>query len=69
MEQKENPWKAILELRNIPNEKLKTSPSQRLMSRRTQTMLPLAESLLRPKHREEGPRKDIAEKSPVQAIL
>ena len=57
MKQKEDPWKAILEWRNIPNEKLKTSPSQRLMSRRTQTMLPMAESLLRPKTEKRVPEK------------
>ena len=57
MKQKEDPWKAILEWRNIPNEKLKTSPLQRLMSRRTQTMLPMAESLLRPKTEKRVPEK------------
>ena len=57
MKQKKDPWIAILEWRNIPNEKLKTSPSQRLMSRRTQTMLPMAESLLRPKTEKRVPEK------------
>ena len=56
MKQKD-PWKAILEWRNIPNEKLKTSPSQRLMSRRTQTKLPLAKSLLRPETEKRVPEK------------
>ena len=45
MKQKEDPWKAILEWRNIPNEKL------------TQTMLPMTESLLRPKTEKRVPKK------------
>ena len=47
--QKEDPWKAILDWRNTPNERLGTSPAQRLMSRRTQTMLPAEKTLLKPK--------------------
>ena len=40
MSQKEDPWKAILDWRNTPNERLGISPAQLLMFRRTQTMLP-----------------------------
>ena len=47
--QKEDPWKAILNWWNKPNERLGTSPAQRLMSRRTQTMLPAEKTLLNSK--------------------
>ena len=40
MSQKEDPWKAILDWRNTPNERLGTSPAQHLMLQRTQKMLP-----------------------------
>ena len=47
--QKEDIWKAILDWRNTPNDALGTSSTQRMMSRRTQTMIPTAETLLRPR--------------------
>ena len=40
-------WKAILDWRNTPTENMKSS--QRLMSRRTRTLLPTANQLLMPK--------------------
>ena len=43
-----DPWLVLLDYRNIPTEGLRTSPAQRLMSRRTRTLLPTAVSLLRP---------------------
>ena len=49
MSQKEDPWKTILDWRNTPNERLGMSLAQRLMSRRTQTMLPAEKTLLKPK--------------------
>ena len=47
--QKKDIWKAILDWRNTPNGALGTSPAQRMMSRRTQTMIPTAETLLCPR--------------------
>ena len=49
--QKDNkdPWLAILDQRNTPSEVLGTSPAQRLMNRRTRTLLPTATNLLYPK--------------------
>ncbi|KAK7090822.1 hypothetical protein V1264_010573 [Littorina saxatilis] len=47
-ETKTDPYLALLELRNIPSEKMKTSPSQRLFGRRTRTAVPSAKSLLKP---------------------
>ena len=43
-----DPWKAILDWRNTPTESMSTSPVQRLMARRTRTLLPTANSLLKP---------------------
>ena len=42
-------WLALLDQRNIPTESLVSSPVQRLMSRRTRTLLPTATNLLYPK--------------------
>ena len=44
----EDPWLALLDHRNTPTEGLGTSPTQRLMSRRTRTLIPTAASVLRP---------------------
>ena len=44
-----DPWLAMLDQRNTPTESLGASPAQRLMSRRTRTLLPTATSLLYPK--------------------
>jgi hypothetical protein len=46
-------WKAILDWRNTPTEGIGSSPVQRLMSRRTRTMLPTSLPLLKPKVIEE----------------
>ena len=42
-------WKAILDWRNTPTDGMKSSPVQRLMSRRTRTLLPTTTALLKPK--------------------
>lgn len=47
-EAKSDPYLALLELRNIPNEKMGSSPVQRLFSRRTRTQLPVSKQLLKP---------------------
>ena len=44
----EDPYIALLNLRNTPTEGLNTSPTQRLSGRRTQSMMPTAEAKLRP---------------------
>ena len=43
-----DPWLALLDYRNTPTEGINASPAQRLMLRRTRTLLPTASSLLRP---------------------
>ena len=43
-----DPWLAILDHRNTPSEGMKSSPAQGLMSRRTGTLLPTSEKLLKP---------------------
>ena len=43
-----DPWLALLECRNTPVETIGSSPAQRLMSRRTKTLMPTASTLLRP---------------------
>ena len=44
-----DPWLALLEYRNTPTEAVGSSPAQRLMSRRTKTLMPTASTLLRPR--------------------
>ena len=44
-----DPWLALLDQRNTPTESIGSSPVQRLMSRRTRTLLPTATNLLYPK--------------------
>lgn len=43
------PYLALLDHRNTPSQGLDTSPAQRLLSRRTRTLLPTKASLLQPK--------------------
>ena len=47
-EDKKDPLLAILDWRNTPSEGFETSPVQRLMGRRTRTLLPTAKTLLNP---------------------
>ncbi|KAK7899105.1 hypothetical protein WMY93_019958 [Mugilogobius chulae] len=44
----QDPYLAILDHRNTPTQGLDTSPAQRLLSRRTRTLLPIRDSLLEP---------------------
>ena len=44
-----DPYLAILDHRNTPSQGMDTSPAQRLLSRRTKTLLPTTASLLQPK--------------------
>ena len=43
-----DPWLVLLDHRNMPTEGMRSSPAQRLMSRRTRTLLPARETLLKP---------------------
>ena len=45
---KKDPWLALLDYRNTPTEGIKSSPCQRLMSRRTRTLVPATTNLLYP---------------------
>lgn len=45
---KKDPWLALLDYRNTPTEGIKSSPCQRLMSRRTRTLVPVTTNLLYP---------------------
>ena len=53
---------ALLTLRNTPTEDMKTSPTQRLFSRRTRTQIPSARSLLKPQVCENVEQKLLAKK-------
>ena len=44
-----DPWLALLDYRNTPVEGIGSSPAQRLMSRRTKTLVPTASTLLQPR--------------------
>ena len=48
-EDKRDPYLALLAWRNTPTEGLDSSPVQRLMGRRTRTLLPTSVNLLKPK--------------------
>lgn len=45
----QDPYLSILDHRNTPSQGMTTSPAQRLLSRRTKTLLPTKTSLLKPK--------------------
>jgi transposase InsO family protein len=45
---RQDPFLALLELRNIPTETINSSPTQRLFGRRTRTQVPISKSLLEP---------------------
>ena len=45
----QDPYFALLDHRNTPSQGLDSSPAQRLLSRRTRTLLPVKSSLLKPK--------------------
>ena len=49
LDSKTDPYLALLELRNVPGEKVKSSPAQRLFGRRTRTKVPVSKKLLKPK--------------------
>lgn len=47
-ESNSDPYLALLDWRNTPTEGLQSSPAQRLLGRRTRTLLPLSDKLLKP---------------------
>ena len=56
-ETKTDPYLALLEMRNLPSEGINSSPAQRLMGRRTRTMLPIHGKLLKPEVPQQTVRK------------
>ena len=63
-----DPYLAILDYRNTPTQGMTTSPAQRLMSRRTKTLLPTAQSLLLPKTINlESEKKELRQRQQIQA--
>ena len=56
---KSDPYLAILDFRNTPTQGYETSPAQRLMNRRTKTLLPMKETLLKPKIEGQNIQKEI----------
>jgi hypothetical protein len=47
-----DPYLALLDLRNTPNEDIGFSAVQRIFGRRTKTLLPVLENLLKPRYAE-----------------
>jgi len=56
-----DPWMALLDQRNTPTQGVNSSPVQRLMSRRTRTLLPISTNLLYPRV-EEGVKEKLKAK-------
>ncbi len=48
-----DPFVALLEIRNTPTQGAGSSPSQRMVNRRTRTLLPMTHNLLRPRAEQE----------------
>ena len=48
LKDKKDPWLSLLDYRNTPTAGIHSSPVQRLMSRRTKTLVPIATNLLYP---------------------
>ena len=59
----EDPYLGLLNIRNTPQEGMDTSPAQRLMSRRTRTVVPTCEPLLHPKANQRQKEKLEAKKA------
>ena len=63
-----DPYLAILDYRNTPTQGMTTSPAQRLMSRRTKTLLPTTQSLLLPRTINlEVEKKELQQRQQAQA--
>ncbi|CAB4029631.1 Hypothetical predicted protein, partial [Paramuricea clavata] len=64
----EDPLLALLDWRNTPTENIGTSPAQRLMGRRTRTLLPTHQSLLKTPE-QNGTKKELENRKAKQARL
>ena len=63
-----DPYLAVLDYRNTPTQGMTTSPAQRLMSRRTKTLLPTTQSLLLPRTINlEVEKKELRQRQQAQA--
>ena len=63
-----DPYLAVLDYRNTPTQGMTTSPAQRLMSRRTKTLLPTTQSILLPRTIDlEAEKKELRQRQQVQA--
>ena len=63
-----DPNLAILDYRNTPTQGMTSSPAQRLMGRRTKTLLPTTQSLLLPKNIHlESEKRELRQRQQVQA--
>ena len=62
-----DPYLAILDFRNTPTQGFESSPVQCLMNRRTKTLLPIKESLLKPKIEETNIHKEFEHAKQRQA--
>ena len=63
-----DPYLAVLDYRNTPTQGMTTSPAQRLMSRRTKTLLPTTQSLLLPGAINlENEKKELRQRQQAQA--
>ena len=60
---REDPYLGLLNIRNTPQEGMDTSPAQRLMSRRTRTVVPKASDLLQPQQNQDQKEKLEAKKA------
>lgn len=63
----EDPFKALLNLRNTPTEGMNTSPAQRHFGRRTKSMVPTAEAKLRPGYINPQQEKHLKETRRIEA--
>ena len=55
---KTDPYLAILDCRNTPTQGIDSSPAQRLMNRRTKTLLPMVGELLKPRDVQRSDEKE-----------
>ena len=55
---KTDPYLAILDCRNTPTQGIDSSPAQRLMNRRTKTLLPMVGELLKPRNVQRSDEKE-----------
>ena len=63
-----DPYLAILDYRNTPRQGMMTSPAQRLMRRRTKTLLPTTQNLLLPRTINlESEKKELRQRQQAQA--